>query len=184
MPLSLATLAQVRWDASAEVGAMTRFSSGGALGAPSAALGPSAELLAHLAVLPMLRLGGYLAYDLSPVAGAVRSLGSAGLDARLSPPLLPVPWRVFASVGIGYGAADGPGPFEGPRVDAPFARGGFLELPVALALAYRLDRTWETFVEVGGKVGLWFTGSLYGEGAYLGRDSFALSLSLGVNLNQ
>jgi hypothetical protein len=79
--------------------------------------------------------------------------------------------------------------------------GGLAEGRLGLGLGYRVTRSWEIFAELGGRVGLAFSGSMYTHGhdcgcvnlppgevdtptPYLGKDSFALSLSLGLGLNQ
>ncbi|MGH7297536.1 MAG: hypothetical protein ACRELB_21545, partial [Polyangiaceae bacterium] len=56
--------AQVRWDAWLQAGAAQRLTSGAPAGAPSPGLGPRLELQAHLALLPMIRVGMYAAEDL------------------------------------------------------------------------------------------------------------------------
>ena len=72
----------------------------------------------------------------------------------------------------------------------PGQGGGLLVTRLGAGLGYRLDRRWEVVVELGGRAGVVFVGSLYERGAcgcaapYAGRDSFALSLTLGLSLNQ
>ena len=43
----------------------------------------------------------------------------------------------------------------------PGVAGGFLETRLGVGLGYRLDRTWELFAELGGRLGLLFAGSMY-----------------------
>ena len=167
---------------------MQRFTTGAAPGAASPVPGPIGELRAHVALVPMLRLGPYLAHEIAPMTrGPAREITGAGLRAKLSPPLLALPWRSWLFVGVGYARAYEPSHLVG----AAFIQGeggGFLESHVGLGLGYRLDRRWELDAELGGRIGLVFAGSLYDAGGcgcgepYEGKDSFALSLSLGLSL--
>jgi hypothetical protein len=193
--------AQLHWDAGGQIGVMQRIATGADPGGASPEPGPVGELHAHLAILPMLRVGPYLAHDIAPLAGAPpsRQMTEAGLRAKLSPPILSGPWQTWGFLGVGYARAYEPShTFASPEPPAltapgggvPGQGGGLLEARVGLGLGYRLSRNWEPFLELGGRVGLLFAGSLYERGAcgcgepYAGKDSFALSLSLGLSLNQ
>ena len=118
-----------------------------------------------------------------------REITEAGLRAKVTPPLLALPWRTWAFVGVGYARAYEPSHrLEGSADFVPGVAGGFLETRLGVGLGYRLDRTWELFAELGGRLGLLFAGSMYDPGGcacgepYQGKDSFALSLSLGLSL--
>jgi len=169
--------AQVHWDASLQAGAGKRFLADRPSGAPDSTLGPSAQLATHLALLPLLRGGVYAGYELSPSSsGPARHLGSGGLHLRILSP-----WprgAVHAWISTGFGAS---------VAGAGAAGGGFLEVPFAIGAAYRVWKPWELFVELGGKAGFAHGGSLYRDDGgpaaprkYMGSDSFALGLSLGV----
>ena len=167
---------------------MQRFTTGATPGAPSPVPGPVGEVRVHVALLPMLRVGPYLAHEISPLtAGPAREITDAGLRAKLSPPLLALPWRSWLFLGVGYARAYEPSHEVGP-VFVQGEAGGFLETRVGLGLGYRLDRRWEIFAELGGRIGLVFAGSMYDPAGcgcgepYEGKDSFALSLSLGLSL--
>jgi hypothetical protein len=117
---------------------------------------------------------------------------SAGLRAKFSPPLLPIPWRTWAFLGAGYARTYAPS-YQDPSGFVPGMGGGILVLPVGLGLGYRTSRTWEVVAELGGQFGLAFTGSMYDPDAssrcacgapFGGKDSVALSLSLGLSLNE
>jgi hypothetical protein len=200
--------AQLRWDASAQVGVMQRFTTGRDANVPFPGIGPVAELSAHIAILPLLRVGPYVSHDLSPLPGAgapsARQITEFGLEARLAPPLLPPPWHTWVLVGLGYARTYEPSypvtASDGSIVVAQGLGGGILEGRLGVGLGYRVTRSWEIFAELGGRVGLAFSGSMYsthdcgcpnlapGEvftpEPYPGKDSFALSLSLGLSLNQ
>jgi hypothetical protein len=184
--------AQLHWDAAAEVGAMQRLRTGAGPGGGSDEPGPVGEVNFHLALLPMVRIGPYLTHDISPVSGAPsRQTTEGGLRAKFSPPLLPTPWRSWTFLGAGYARAYEPSHHVPATGDfAPGAGGGILDLRLGFGLGYRLNHPWELFTELGGRFGLAFAGSLYQSGEcscgqpYVGKDSFALSLSLGLSLNQ
>jgi hypothetical protein len=169
---------------------MQRFMTGAAAGAAAPEPGPVGEIRAHVALVPMLRLGPYLAHDIAPLSGApAREVTEAGLRAKLTPPLLALPWRTWVFVGVGYARAYEPSHrLAGSSGFVPGEAGGSLESRVGLGLGYRLDRSWELFAELGGRIGLLFAGSMYDQGGcgcgqpYQGKDSFALSLSLGLSL--
>jgi len=146
----------------------------------------------------MVRVGGYVSFDLSPFDGLPPLEGAeAGARLRLAPPVLPVPWRTWLIVGLGFERAYEPSHLStSPEAPAPGllpvrapvagAWGGVLDVPIAVALGFRANRVLEPFVELGARLGVAFGGPLYAPASspYLGRDVVALSLSLGVNSNQ
>jgi hypothetical protein len=188
--------AQVRWDAGAQAGVSQRLMTGGSPGAPSPDPGPVVQLQAHLALLPMVRLGLYAAEDLSPAPDRVRSFSAGGLHVRITPPLLPTPWRTWLFAGFGFAEAyDG-----GTR-----ATGQLFDVPGGLGLGAKLGRRTLLFGELGARFGLGFYGSLYRPPApavgspagaapagnsqgsalpYLGHDAVALSLTVGLSLDE
>lgn len=162
--------AQVHWDAGAEVGAMKRFTTSSQTSEPG--FGPAFELQGHVALIPMLRVGLYAAQDISPMPSwPARQFYEGGLHVKLTPPLLSSPWRtyLFAGFGAAYVRQD-------PR------GGALLEAPAGLGLALKLRAPWEVFAELGGRAGVAFLGGVY-DGGITGKDSFAVSLSVGVSLS-
>jgi hypothetical protein len=167
---------------------MQRFTTGASPGSASPVPGPVGELRAHVALIPMLRLGPYLGHEIAPLtAGPAREITDFGLRGKLSPPLLALPWKTWLFLGVGYARAYEPS----HQVGGAFIQGeagGFLEMRVGLGLGYRVDRRWELFAELGSRIGLVFAGSMYDPAGcgcgepYEGKDSFALSLSLGLSL--
>jgi hypothetical protein len=186
--------AQVRWDAGAELGATDRVTTGRDSIARAPTPGPSGELHAHVALVPMVRIGAYLSFDVSPVPGLpAREMAEGGIRAKLSPPLFSGPWRGWAFLGLGYARAYEPShdvtvPGAAPTTQMlAGAGGGILDLPVGVGIGYRLRRPWEIFAELAGRIGLAFEGALYArsEGEpYEGQDSFAVSLSVGVSWDE
>lgn len=161
--------AQVHWDASAKAGVTDRFETGGDAGAASPRPGPSLELQGHVALLPMIRVGAYLAADLSPAVGrgaaadGPRAFAQTGAHLRVSPPFVPWPWRTWLFAGVGYGYA---------RDLATGLGGGMLDVPVGLGLGRKLTRPWMLFTELGARFGA------------VGKDAFALSFSVGLSLEE
>lgn len=175
--------AQLHWDVGAQAGAAKRFTTGGD-GGPAPGFGPIFGLQGHVAVIPMVRAGLYLEQDVSPAGdGGPRTFWAGGLHVRVTPPLLASPWRTWLYAGAGYAYA---------YSKAVHTDGGLLDLPVGLGLGRRLGRgPWLVFAEVGARFGLLFYGAMYDHTAarpdgapYVGQDSFALTASVGLSLDQ
>ena len=142
---------------------MQHFMTGAAPGAATPLPGPVGEIRAHVALVPMLRLGPYLAHEIAPLSGApAREITSAGLRAKLTPPLLALPWRTWALLGVGYARAYEPShrPVRLGRFRAGRGRRA-LDLRVGAGVGYRLEKTLELFMELAGQFGVFFTGSMY-----------------------
>lgn len=179
--------AQLHWDVGAQGGIIQRVQTGTAAGAPSPGPGPVVELHGHVAVIPMLRAGPYVAFDVEPLTGPggppPRTFLEGGLRAKLSPPILTGSWRLWALLGLGYAWVDWPSHAEG-NVSVAGLQGTLLDLPLGVGAGYRVrgpHDPWELTAELGARVGLAFFGSLYSDPV---RDSFALSLSVGVSLDE
>jgi len=175
--------AQVHWDAGAQAGATDRIATGAV---PSRSPGPSGEIHAHVAVYPMLRVGPYAAFDLSPVSGLPdRRVYSAGARAKVTPPWLAAPWRVwgFLGFGIAYAYAPSTPSLRSSSTTMP-------EVPVGVGMGYRLHGPWELCAELGARWNLAGIGgqrSAPAAGAsmvepFLGNDLLAVSLGVGVSL--
>jgi hypothetical protein len=185
----------LHWDAGAELGVMDRSRTGRDSTARAPTPGPVGELHAHVALIPMVRIGGYVAHDISPVPGGpAREITEGGLRAKLSPPLFSGAWRGWLFVGLGYARAYAPsheaivpGSVPPTQTFVVGAEGGILDLPLGVGMGYRLRRPWEVFAEIEGRIGLAFRGAAYGRmqaGPYGGQDSFAVSLSAGVSWDE
>jgi hypothetical protein len=172
-------LAQVNTDLGLSAGAAKRFTSNVPAGVSEPGFGPAFDLRGHVAVLPMLRVGLYVSYDLSPVADEPsRSFVTGGLHVKITPPLLPTPWKAYLFTGFGGGYATS-------SLAAGSVSGGLLEVPLGLGLADRLSPSWELFVELGGRMEVATFGQMYApsHAGFVGTDSFALSLTVGVSLS-
>jgi len=188
--------AQLRWDFGGEVGVLEQLKSGRAphaLHDPSELPGPVAELHGDVALVPMVRVGAHVTFDLAPLGGLpVERMLEGGVQVKFAPPLLAHPWRTWAEVGVGYAWVDEPGYPSSPGL-APVegSSGGVFDVPIGVALGYRAGRGLEPFVELGARFGVGFAGALYTppypctcSSPFLGRDVVALSLSLGLNSSQ
>lgn len=166
---------------------MERVQTGGPGGGGPPIPGPMGEIHAHVAIVPMLRLGPYATYDVSPYAPSdqvpARQVVEGGLRAKVSPPLLTGSWHLSGVVGLGYAYATWPSHSTGAESFGPLA-GTFLDLPVGIGVGYRIRGPrdpWELTAELGARVGVAFFGALYSDAP---RDSFALGLSVGVSLQE
>ena len=201
--------AQTRWDASVMIGVGKRFLTD-AYAQPG--FGPAATVVGHVAVIPLLRVGPYLAYDASPLGdGPSRRFYSLGARAKIQAPWATARVHGWGFVGAGYTAVYGPSEERtlsvaslgevatGPKVPTPVsvggAGGGLVEIPVGVGIGYRLRRPWEVLFELSGRFGFGFGGSLYrGRDAVsdvngtqvlapVGRDTVGLFLTGGIGLD-
>lgn len=172
-----AASAQVHWDVSIEAGVTKRFLSDRPARSKDTIVGPSAQLAAHLALLPLVHVGGYLGGDISPVASAgTRTFGAGGLHVKGLIPFVPRSVRAWIYTGFGYS-----GMYQHEDRPVPGRGGGFLEVPFGLGASYKLRKPWSVFAELGGRAGFAHSGSAYARGN--GVDRLALGLSLGVMLD-
>jgi hypothetical protein len=146
-----------------------------------------AQLEGHVALFPMIRLGLYAAEDLSPVPDRLRSFTAGGLHLRFSPPLLPAGWRTWVFAGFGFVYGDDTG---------AHATGQLFEIPAGLGLGRKLGAHTLLFAEVGARPAFGFYGRMYeaaaagagaapqNAGVSLGHDAVALTLSVGLSLDE
>lgn len=202
--------AQLHWDASAQLGGMKRFFASTPPGGESPGIGVAGQLTAHVALLPLVHVGGYLGHDISPLAGraAARDITFGGLRAKGVLPLGgAVRTWVFAGFGysgvyarsygtsIAYVTPDGPVQREA-RVEG--SGGGFFEVPFGIGASYKLRKPWELCAELGARAGFGHSGSTYedpgpqltvpgepGQNATpAGLDRFAIGLTVGIMLDR
>jgi hypothetical protein len=195
--------AQVHVDAGAHVGVMKRVLTNRSAG--DAGFGPVAEVHAHVAVLPMLRLGAYFSYDISPVSGVpARHIRSVGARVKITPPWPRGDLRLSLVTGAGYAMTYGPSyrietlgatPGTQDEILVDGQGGQFVEIPLAVGASYKLRRPLELTAELGTRFGLAPMGTLYEEptgrarsGATagvppLGNDTLAIYLAVGLQLD-
>jgi len=173
--------AQVRWDVGVAGGAAARFLSARPAGEGEASAGPAFEAEGHVVVLPLVRVGGYLHFDESAVAGAgydvTRDVFAGGLDLRLVSPWPRHDVRVYLRAGIGEAGVRTPA--HGSADASSTTAGYFTEVPLALGIAWRPDPPFWLTAEAGARVGFAFGGATYGA-ASVGEDVVAMYGTLGV----
>jgi hypothetical protein len=187
--------AQLRWDAGAGVGAIARLTStSGDLRAEPGIFG---QVLAHVALAPMLRAGFGLAHDISQVSGGpARQTTEAALRVKVSLPLLGPPWRAWAFAGAGAVRSYWPSHAAQASPWSPIAQavmpgveGWSLDLPLGVGIGLRARDPWMLFAELAGRITLVSTGSMYDSPPccgqpFVGSDSGALSLVLGASIQE
>jgi hypothetical protein len=190
--------AQVHWDVSAQAGMMTRIMVDRPSGGEDAGFGPMGQLTGHVALLPLVRLGGYFGHDISPVIGPVsaRDLTWGGLRAKIMSPWPRGSLRAWLFVGFGYTRVYARSTArEGALIHG--AGGGFFELPFGIGASYKLRKPWELCAELGMRVGLGHRGSAYEDPgprftspgvpdanvSPAGTDRFGIGLTVGVLLD-
>jgi hypothetical protein len=167
--------ADVHYDLGAQVGVARRVLSAQTPQGDDAGFGPVAEVRAHLALYPLVRVGAYLEHDISPISGGryggARQITAGGLHLRVLSPLPQGKLRLYAGLGFGYAGVYAPsyqstGGFDGMNNPLPstFVRastGSFWELPITVGLSYRLARHFDLTAELGLRIGVAFTGDVY-----------------------
>lgn len=196
---------EIHWDAALHGGIARRALSSTPPGkASDATFGPAFELHGHLALLPLVRVGAYVSYDVSPIGGAdlpARHFRGGGARVKVTSPWPRGDLRVWAFTGLGYQGVYAPsvhlrlaspttGAVEDTFVDG--ATGSLFEVPLGIGAAYRLAKPWSLACEIGARFGFAFDGDAYGSrvgvrqsGARIelgspGNDSFALFATIGL----
>jgi len=175
--------AQVHWDTSAQAGIMKRVLVDRPSGGEDAGFGPVAQLTAHVALLPLLRVGAYFGHDISPIEGpaSARDLTWGGIRAKIMSPWPRGAMRAWLFVGFGYeGVYARSTTVAGSTVHG--AGGGFFEVPFGIGASYKLRKPWELCAELGMRTGFAHTGSMY-EQPGSGTDRYAFGLTIGVLLD-
>lgn len=205
-----AASAQLHWDAAAQLGVNKRFLFERPPGGDDAGFGPAAQLSAHVALMPLVRVGAYVGYEISPLGdpAAARDIGSAGLRAKVMLPWVRDKMRAWIFLGFGYAIVHArpystsiviDPPARAPErrdVEVLEGRGGFLEVPLGVGGSYKLSKPLEVFAELGVRLGFAHHGSAYDVGPQVvvpgdvnqnllpsGTDSFGLGLSVGILLD-
>jgi hypothetical protein len=204
--------AQLHWDASVQLGGMKRFLVQRAPGTDDVGIGPTGQITAHVALMPLVHAGIYVGHDISPLPdpASARNITFMGARGKVAIPMSG-DFGAYGFLGFGFAfvtqqAFDFPGfPYVSAggtitRQDAHVesAGGSFFEVPFGVGATYKLRKPWELCAELGARVGFAHTGSVYDElrGAQVkapgqvdqnltsaGIDRFALGLTVGVMLD-
>jgi hypothetical protein len=173
--------AQTHWDVGAQVGVTERIT---APNAPGRLPGPNVEAHGHVALYPMVRVGAYGTFELSPTLDLpARFVYAGGGRIKVTPPWLPAAWHLWAFLGIGYS-------YENiPRSGLSTST---VEVPIGAGLGRKLSGPWELYAELSARLevaGLsWQAPAPLPPGARprgdnaSGGDMLAVSLSVGVSL--
>ena len=179
--------AQLHWDASAQAGVMKRVLGDRPTGRPDAGFGPVAQLTGHVALFPLVRVGGYLGHDISPMGGdlSARDLTWGGVRAKLISPWPRGAFRAWLFAGFGVeGVYARSTARPGVRVEG--AGGHFFEVPFGLGSSYTFRKPFALCAELGMRAGFGHKGSAYGPSLPLvapGVDRFAMGLTVGFMLD-
>jgi len=196
--LPRAAEAQLHWDASAQAGVMKRVLVDRPAGAPDAGFGPIGQLTAHVALFPLVRVGGYFGHDISAMGGDVsaRDLTWGGLRAKLMSPWPRGAVRAWLFTGFGVeGVYARSTARSGALVSG--AGGHFFEVPFGLGGSYTFRKPYAVCAELGMRAGFGHSGSAYeapgpqlrvpgqadGNAPPAGTDRFAIGLTVGIMLD-
>jgi hypothetical protein len=181
LTLSSLARAQTHWDVAAQAGVAERIT---APHAPTRLPGPIVEIHGHVALYPMVRVGAYGTFELSPTSGLPdRFVYAGGGRVKLTPPWLPAPWHPWAFLGVGYA-------YENiPHLGLSTST---VEVPLGAGLGRKVSGPWELYAEIAARLevaGLsWQAPVPLPSGARArgdnasGGDVLAVSLSVGVSL--
>jgi hypothetical protein len=161
--------AQIRGDVGVNLGVMDRVRSGGT---GNGEFGPLAEIEAHLAVFPLLRVGIYASHDIAPnsIDKSAWQVTSGGLHVKIIAPWIRGNFRAWFFAGFGYAGVYAPSynePFDfsdgqGRRnTDVTGAGGSFFEVPFGLGGGWKFAKPWELTAQLGARFNFGFSGSLY-----------------------
>jgi hypothetical protein len=168
--------AQLHWDASAQAGVEKRFLAHLPSGGHDPGFGPTAQLTGHVALLPLVRVGGWIAHDISPMHDpiAARDVTSGGLRVKLMSPFPRGDLRAWLFAGFGYAGVYARSYHatiaqKDPVTGAPLpvdalvqgAGGSFFEVPLGIGASYKLRKPWELAAELGLHLGFGHGGSVY-----------------------
>lgn len=187
--------AQLHWDAAAEAGINKRVLTSRPTGGRDAGFGPIGQLSAHVALFPLIRVGGYLGHDISPMNGdlSARDLTWGGLRAKIMSPWPRGAFRTWLFVGFGYEGVYARSSTIGSAT-VQGAGGGFFEVPFGLGASYTFWKPYALTTNLGMRVGFGHSGSVYespgpelsvpgqpnGNVAPSGTDRFAIGLTVGI----
>jgi hypothetical protein len=183
--LARAAGAQSHADLDAEAGVSAHFLSDRppGTGARNPDAGPTFVFLGHVAVVPLVRAGLYLAEDFSPLPGAgLREFTSGGISVRVFSPWPQGALRLWLGVGVGFAGGyatsySASGFSATPSASVPAAWGSHFEAPLGLGASLHASRRLDVLVSVGARLGFGFSGALYD--ASPGDDVFTFFSVLG-----
>ena len=138
----------------------------------SGGFGPVGEVEAHVALLPLLRIGLYASHDIAPnsVDKSAFQITSAGVHVKVIAPWIRGNYRAWFFVGGGYAGVYAPSynvvhDFQdgnGPRSTLVTGAGGsFFEIPFGIGAGWKFSKPWELTAQLGARFDFNFIGSIY-----------------------
>ena len=181
-----------RYDYGFGIGPSKRFLGDRANGAGDSGFGGMAMLNADVALAPLVRVGGYFGFELSPPpTGNVKEMFPFGARVTVTPPLESARFKLSLFAGLGYTVVythsyDTPLPVEnstGALVTTPGqldgVSGSFFEIPLGARLSYNVRRGsrdgLDVFAELRGSIGFGFGATLYNFDDQGGRPGHTLT---------
>jgi hypothetical protein len=162
--------AQVHYDVGVLGGFQQRF----LVDAPKEVLAEGGSLMidGHVAVFPLLRVGGWVTGEVSKVLDASdpRGIFSGGVRVKVVSPWPRGVWRFWLGTGFGYDGLVTTG-----------AGGGFFEVPAIVGASYRIRKPFVFLMELQGRFGFGFWGSYYDGRA--GTDTVSIALAFGIGID-
>ena len=162
------------YDIGFGIGPSKRFLGNKPDGGDDSAFGGMAQLNADVALLPLLRVGVYGGFELSPPpTGDVKEMFPFGGRVTFTPPLPSDRLKLGLFIGLGYTvvythSVNETIPLQnsqGTLVNTPAllagVSGSFLEVPLGARLSYHVRKSWDVFAELRGSIGFGFGATLY-----------------------
>lgn len=194
--LSSPARAQLHWDASAQAGVVQRILVDRPSGnSPQARLGPAAQLMGHVALFPLVRVGAYLGQEISPMSGSTsaRDFTWGGVRAKVMSPWPRGSLRAWLFLGFGYSRVYARSTSFADGSLTHGAAGGSFEVPFGVGASYVLRKPFALVAELGMRTNFGNRGSAYdlpgpqaeagrtaGHAPPAGMDRIAFGLTLGV----
>ncbi len=175
------------YDVGFGVGPAKRFLGNKPDGGDDSSFGGAAQLNADIAVAPLLRVGGYFGWEVSPPpTGDVKYMYSFGGRVSFAPPLESQRLKLSFFVGLGYTVVythsfnetiplqDSKGELVNTPAFLDGVSGSFFEIPFGARLSYNVRKSWNFFTELRGTFGFDFGATLYNFDDTGGRPGKAL----------
>ena len=164
--------AQLHVDASAQVGVNKRVATNRPPGGADAGFGGVGQLTAHVALLPLVRVGGYVGHEIAAFGDATRDITWGGLHVKVMSPVLRQ-FKPYVFLGFGYAGVyqrsyersvfepNAAGGVTKKNALVQGAGGGYFDVPLGIGASYKLVKPLELVCELGVHLGFAHKGSAY-----------------------
>jgi hypothetical protein len=199
--------AQVHWDMNVHAGVARRFFDTGL--PEGGTLGPMAGVAVDVAMIPLIRLGGYVDYEYAYTGEPASPHAiSFGLRLKVEPPVNfgGVHFYGFAGFGGAQLVAPGydqilpgtsPDGVQNPVVHYSATTGTVLEVPFGVGAGWRFARPWELLLELQGRLGVASLGDYFSDtgrpgdaqgyanpGKVIGTDTLGVFATIGIGFDR